>query len=73
MARDIKQLSAFPLVVPNSGVDVEGGMTRLEYASIHIFAGMLANPTAEDYAPESLAVLAVSRAKVLFAKLEDEV
>lgn len=61
---------AFPL---DNSYNSELGLSKLEYAAIHICAGLSANPSfTHAESDDRIAEMAVSQAKALFSKLNQE-
>ena len=60
--------SAFPMVYSENEFAIQG-LTKLEYAAIHIAAGLIAS---RDWAIESVPGYAISTAKQIFKQIEDD-
>jgi hypothetical protein len=57
---------AFPVLVTEDNVDTDAGLTKLQYAAIHLAAGMVG-----VYHANEISALAISQAKDLLQKLNE--
>lgn len=68
--------AAFPHPAGTDGYDeafyAQTGLTKREYAAIHLLAGLVASPTSDDMTLDDLALHAVAQTDALLAALAED-